>query len=140
MRVLCPHLTSTQLAFRLTINSSRYDENTERNDNDDHHNDDDNHNDNDVDNNDNANDNNDNDSIPQFIEGQRCWVSAWGNSLHEQREVFCILVVQIMMMMTMMVMKTIMMRMFQLEVPLVSKAECNKLLKPEFARRGVNIH
>jgi len=46
----------------------------------------------------------------QFIEGQRCWVSAWGNSLHEQRE---------------------------LEVPLVSKAECNKLLKPEFARRGV---
>ena len=27
-------------------------------------------------------------SFPQFSEGQRCWVSAWGNSLHEQREVF----------------------------------------------------
>jgi len=46
----------------------------------------------------------------QFSEGQRCWISAWGNTLHEQRE---------------------------LEVPLVSRAECNRLLKPEFVRRGV---
>ena len=27
-------------------------------------------------------------SFTQFSEGRRCWVSAWGNSLHEQREVF----------------------------------------------------
>jgi len=45
----------------------------------------------------------------QLSEGQRCWVSAWGSKLGFQRE---------------------------LGVPLVSRAECNKLLKPEFVRRG----
>jgi len=47
----------------------------------------------------------------QFSPNTRCWVAAWGKGLHEQREV---------------------------DLPLLSKSECERRLRPEFRSRGVN--
>jgi len=49
-------------------------------------------------------------STRQFSPGTRCWVAAWGNGRKVQREV---------------------------DIPLVSTAECERKLRPEFQSRGV---
>jgi len=46
----------------------------------------------------------------QFSAGRRCWVAAWGNGERTQREI---------------------------DIPMVGRAECEEILRPEFVRRGV---